>query len=913
MKEAKVTNKRTFSAIWLLPLIAILIGGWLVYKTYQEKGVMITLQVNDGAGLKAEKTKVFYKGIPVGVVKGLRATEDLKHIILDIEMIKSAKSRLVEDTKFWVVKPSISLTAVTGLDAILTGSYINVVPGNSKKLKTDFIALPEGINYEAIADGMIVNLSSADTMGHKIGEPVIYKKIKVGEVINSTLYDNDKINVKVVIFNKYKRLIDSNTLFWDSSGVKIDAGLSGVKIDMASMETLLVGGIELSTSPNGRKIDENHIFPLYKSKELAMESNNLTVTFKFPIDYGVAVGTKIKFKSVLIGEIIDVSLSENGKFFLAKASIIPKAKNLLTTNSYFWIVSPQIDISGIKNIDTLLKGNYINVIAKEGEKINNFLLHNTPPLTFNDKTGLNLNLIADKLGSIAIGEPILYKQFKVGEVYGVSLDQKTDKALIHIHIYEKYKNLVKKQTKFWEASGVTLKGDLFSGIDVKTQSVSTIIKGGIAFDTNQKYKKTKTVKNNTNFKLYPEYDKEWFDKYTHNLKLILSTDSLGSLSVGSPVLYRQFKVGEISDTELIPNTKQILVNIKIYEPYKRLINSSTKFWNISGITVEGGLFQEVSVKTGSIESIIKGGITFETPFDDAPPIHQGQKFVLYKKMNQDWFTKPDKQGVTLTLSTNKLGSIKKGNPVLYHQFKVGQVTGLKLSPEDKEILVTIRIFEPYKKLVNTSTKFWNVSGVTIEGGLFSGVSVQTGSAEAIVEGGIAFETPDSDAKNIDSNLKFTLYDKVNKEWFNKDSANDLNLLLATDTLNSIKKGNPVLYRQFKVGEVTGTELGFSGQNVLIHIKIYEKYKHLVNSETKFWNASGVVIEGGLLSKMTVQVSSIEALATGGIAFATPDTDEAKKVKNGDSFPLYKRVYKEWLSWDPYLANNLMQQEQNKSE
>jgi paraquat-inducible protein B len=908
MEEPIVNRKKTFSAVWILPLVALLIGAWLIYKSYQEQGVMITLRVNDASGLKVDKTQVYYKGIPVGIVRDMSVTDDLKHIELQIEMIKQSEDKLVEDTKFWLVRPKVTLNKVAGLDTLISGSYINVYPGKSKKLTKYFVALSDEIDAMATEKGRVFYLSSNDTVGHKNGEPVIYKKIKVGEVVSSTLYDNNKISVKIVIYKDYADMIDSSTLFWDVSGVKFDANLSGINVEVGTFESIIAGGIEFDNFGEGKKVDKNHVFPLFKNKKDALNSKKILITFKIPTEYGVAVGTEIKFKSVLIGKITDIKLSDDMKFFKAEARIIPRAKNILTDESYFWLVSSKIDFPEVKNVETIISGEYINVVPKEGNRANSFFLHKSPPLINRDGKGLVLILESDNLGSIKSGSPILYKKFKVGEVFGTELAD-NDKVLIYAYIEEKYKKLVKPNTKFWNISGIKVEGGFFSKISVETGSIKSLLMGGIAFYTPPNSQNNQTVKQNHVFKLYKNYDSEWDDKID-SLKLILKAENLGSLKEGSPVLYHQYKVGEISYTKLSLKDKKIEIGIDIFKPYDSLVNSSTKFWNISGVNMEGGLFKKINVNTGSFESLIVGGIEFETFSDIAEKVNNNDIFKLYEKKSSNWFEKNLKKGLIVELFSDTLGSIKKGNPILYRQFKVGEVLNTKLSDDGGKILITGVIFEPYKKLVNTSSKFYNISGVQVEGGLFSKVKVNTGSVESVVTGGIAFVTPVADKKitNVTQHIKFKLYKRFNEEWFsNVKNGKNLELTLATDTLGSIKKGNPILYRQFKVGEVVDTELSITSQNILIHIIIYEQYKNLVNSETKFWNNSGIFIDGGLLSGMNINVGSVETILTGGISFATPDNvSTAKPIKNGYTFPLYKHVYKEWLDWDPYINIGLNQ-------
>ena len=119
MESPVVKAKKGISPIWILPLVAILIGGWLVYKDYQESGIMITVRIKDASGLTAGKTRVMFKGLPVGTLKSFQVTPDLQSIDARIEMVKEAREELTTDTKFWVVRPELSVNRITGLDTLV--------------------------------------------------------------------------------------------------------------------------------------------------------------------------------------------------------------------------------------------------------------------------------------------------------------------------------------------------------------------------------------------------------------------------------------------------------------------------------------------------------------------------------------------------------------------------------------------------------------------------------------------------------------------------------------------------------------------------------------------------------------------------------------------------------------------------
>lgn len=508
MNTPEVIQKKKFSGIWILPIIALIIGAGLIYKSYNEKGYMISLQISDATGIKLDKTEVLFKGIPVGIVRKMRVTSDLKNVKLIIEMVKEAEDELVEDTQFWIVRPKLSLTKISGLETIISGSYIGVIPGKSTKRTKVFIASDDIVDADTFNTGKAYTLTAKSTGGHKKGEPIIYKKLKVGEVVSSELLENDTIQFKIVIYNEYAYLINSSTLFWDASGFEMDANLSNINLRMGSLESLLIGGIEFATPRKSKSVEPEHKFHLYKNRKNAFHSKDKLITLDILVENTVTVGTKIKFSGVDIGQITDLDLSKSMDKFQAKARVTEKAKALLTTGSYLWVVKPEISLSGVRNLDTAIKGAYIDFIKGKGKSINHFQVHSSPPLTHLGDSGLDLVLVSDTLNSIKRGHPVLYRQFKVGEVLGAELSLTKQSILIHILIHEPYKNLVTEGTKFWNSSGVNISGGLLSKMKIQTESLQTILAGGISFATPDN-SSTAAAESGHNFPLHREVQEKW--------------------------------------------------------------------------------------------------------------------------------------------------------------------------------------------------------------------------------------------------------------------------------------------------------------------------------------------------------------------------------------------------------------------
>src|SRR5512136_2138811 len=141
--EAVAEPKRRYSLqlVWLIPIVAAIIGGTLAVKSYLQKGPTVTITFKTGEGLEAGKTKIKYKDVEIGTVTSITIAKDLRNVVVTAEMKRETKPYLVEDTKFWVVKPRISGGTVTGLGTLMGGSYIGLDVGKSKKLQQTFQGL----------------------------------------------------------------------------------------------------------------------------------------------------------------------------------------------------------------------------------------------------------------------------------------------------------------------------------------------------------------------------------------------------------------------------------------------------------------------------------------------------------------------------------------------------------------------------------------------------------------------------------------------------------------------------------------------------------------------------------------------------------------------------------------------------
>lgn len=342
-----------FSAIWLLPIAAVVIGLWLVYRTFAEQGVMVTIRFNNAEGIEVKKTQIKYKDVTIGVVNDLQFSDNLTEVVAVAEINPQAIDLLTDESRFWVVRPRIEGLSVSGINTLLSGSYIAMDPGKGEDTEREFIGLEEPPSLLSDVRGTTYRLRAEKLGSITKGAPLYYRDIVVGEVTNYQLApDHSHVALDVFIRMPHDLYVNKQSRFWNVSGIDLKLDAQGVGMNVQSLASLLSGGISFSTPANAPPADiapENSEFVLYDSEEHSHQKTiNLTISYQLYFEdsvRGLTVGAPVEFRGIRVGTVQDVHLEEGRKDFrivvtigisperlVRQGQVISNLEELMTTN-----------------------------------------------------------------------------------------------------------------------------------------------------------------------------------------------------------------------------------------------------------------------------------------------------------------------------------------------------------------------------------------------------------------------------------------------------------------------------------------------------------------------------------------------------------------------------------------------------
>ncbi|KFZ38606.1 mammalian cell entry protein [Shewanella mangrovi] len=861
-EQPRVVRKKLFSPVWLLPLIALALGAWLGIKSIRESGIDVRVHFPSATGIDVSKTLVRYKGLNVGKVVDISIDDELKGVNVDLVLDYRANNLLKENTKFWLVTPKASITGVEGLDALFSGNYIGMLPGEGD-FRDHFEAEREAPTVIPSGDGLVIELN-ADTLGSlDVGSPIFYRQIPVGNIVSYHLDEQHRIQLKGFVQQQYAHLVKQDSRFWNVSGVRVDASLAGIKVDTESIASILAGGIAFNSPDMSKEAEDDQLFQLYDSQQEAHGGSSFLLTADNA--EGIKVGTDVVFRELPVGEVEEVKLTDNGVAIHVRMD--RPYSDLIGADAQFWVEGAQLSLSEVKHPERLISGNVIRFTPGAGKPQTQYPLRQTAPET--NGQPLQLTLTASENPGAAVGADIRYRNVKIGEVTAVKLSDDFNTVNISVDIDTPFTALITQGSDFIVQSPLKVKASL-DGVEVSGTDVDNLTKGRIDLRPG----KGKVVADQAQLPIFASADAA--NRYYLQQKQLVWTLHSPSTAVnsGSDVYYKKMQIGKVTNVKWQASDDSFAIKLAIDPAYQSLLNDKAVFWPTEALSLAASL-NGIDLSVAPLGGVIKGGITLGLLPNTAADNH-----LLYASK-----TLAEHQSVPVALKLPLNSGIKSGADIRYQGNLVGSVAQVQLSEDMKSLTASAYLYGRFANQLRSSDSHYQVEDAQLSlNGVKNAASIITGPFISVVPG-----------KQPELSKSFTVTAAASAI----DSGNPMTITLVRNELGSIKQGTGIFYRGIRIGEVTQYQLSTEGQQVVITALIAEHYQHLINASSHFYDLSGIKIDAGIFSGLQVETGSVENIITGGIGVATEfNTQTAGKV--AAPFTLESKPQSAWLNWTPAL-------------
>jgi paraquat-inducible protein B len=306
-----------FSFVWLIPIVAVLIAGYLGYRTLTQEGPLLTLSFETGTGLSASQTQLKYKDVALGTVESIALSRNHKRVIVKVRMTSDGASFLTSHARFWVVRPSLSAAGVSGLDTLVSGAYITLDPGlPGGHAQHDFVGLENPPGVRSDEPGSTFTLKANELGSLSSGSPVFYRDVEVGEVLGYSIGNGvGPVTIGIFVHAPYDALVRAQSHFWNSSGITVSLKGGAFHVVVQSLQAVVAGGVTFDLPPaavNSPPSPDNAVFPLYDSQDDAEAAGYslkipLVTYFNTSVS-GLATGAPVNVLGLQVGQVTDVKL-----------------------------------------------------------------------------------------------------------------------------------------------------------------------------------------------------------------------------------------------------------------------------------------------------------------------------------------------------------------------------------------------------------------------------------------------------------------------------------------------------------------------------------------------------------------------------------------------------------------------------
>ncbi|MGL6149051.1 MAG: MlaD family protein [Plesiomonas sp.] len=839
---ATVKTKRRISPFWILPIIAVTIALSLVYYTLREQGEQITIHFSSASGIVPNRTPIRFQGLEVGIVRKVTLATDLKGVTVTADIYSQASDTLHQDTQFWLVTPKASFAGISGLDALVSGNYINMLPGSGAYAST-FTALSTPPRYREYNGDLQIHLKTEDLGSLSTGSQVYYRKIPVGSVNDYRIAaDNEGVIVDILIEKRFAHLVKANSRFWNTSGVQADISLAGASIKLESLNALINGAIAFDSPASGAEANDDSTYPLYP--DLAASQRGLKIALTFPSANGLKAGsTPLMYQGLKVGVLTDLTLDKKGS--VAGVMVVdPSIKELLRTDTHIKLEKAAFSLANPAGISSLLTGPTLQLIPGEGSPVNQFTVLDESQILQQTEGALTLSLEAPQSFGVDINQPLWLNGVIIGQV--LTRDLLPQGVRFSVVVEPRYRHLIQANSRFAAASRINVQVG-FDGVEVKGASAQEWVQGGITLiNSTSGSKKSGAAKKS--YTLFGDSKSALSGIEYDALKstLTLRAKELPDIQQGSVVLYRKFPIGQLLS---IKPTAQGEFDVAVFiDPaYRYLLTAESVFWAEGGAKVEIGA-GGISVQATPLTRALKGAISMDNI--SKIPFTKGQLRPLYASENA-----AKAIGRQIILTSDDAAKISANMPIRYLGITVGQVLTTKLANDNSHVEVSAILYPQYDaQFARKGTRFTLVTPEITTSGVYN--------IDSILSPYISTE-PGSGVHS----RQFELHPPsiVASRYLD-----GLPIVLDASDVGSLSVGTPLLYRGVEVGIVTDFSLSQLADRVHIQARVNRDYQKLVRKNTVFWLNSGYNIDFGLFSGVATS-GTLNQLLRGGISFATPPT------------------------------------------
>ncbi len=868
--KAEVKEKKSISFVWVLPLIVMAILAWVAYESYSKKGTNISIIFKSAEGLKEGQTPLEYRGLQLGKVTKIEIN-DLNSVKVNV-LVNSDVAKYVasEGASFWIRKPTISLTKVSGLGTILSGNKIEISPTiksieefKNVKPKYEFIGLDSKPTSILDEKGYYVSILSTRADLVEVETPIFYNKFQIGEIVSKEFKD-ENVYLKAYIYDRYNHLVNDSSSFVMNKALKVNFGAGGMQVELSSLYSALVGGITVQTpNKSAKKMSKNRYYVLFEKEDELRKKVFLNI--KFPTAEGIGKGTSIMYKGIEVGQVKELHLGTDD--VIAKAYVYENYKYLLTTNSKLHLEEVEVGLDGIKNLSTVVTGNYISIDYKKGEQAYFFEIEKAVEVSPSDD--LIITLYSKNLNSITKKAKIYFKNIEVGEVLDYSLTNDYKKVKIKALIKNKYRNLINDRTLFYDMSSKLVELENLN-LNINYSGLKPLLDGAISIVDIKRGTKSKK----RSFTLYNSYkDVEELRKIqTEGSYITAYFDNSFKINENEIINYKNQEIGFVKLVTF--NEKYSKVKIFIYSKYKKYITKRSRFYKKSAVKLDASL-SGVLFEVDNFSSLLNGSIELDNNMNKSFSRHMifSSKDIMKNVSN------------TLTLKFDNVEGLKtEFSKLVYKGVDIGKVTDISLSLKNK-VIVKVQVFKDFEKFARKGTIFYlkkpKISLNEID---------NLGSTIMPVDIGV-----------------ITTENKALKSTFlGLDSVNDIRkseegIVLKVVSLHpsSVNEDAPIYYKNVQIGKVNRVDLSHDGKKVLLDALIFNKYKHLVRTDSTFHDISGFKFKFSIFGDSKLETNTFTSILKGGLMVITPyEYNDIASSK--DRFILQKELMEGWEEISPSI-------------